>query len=54
MQRYTVYYTWKMHYMFWVVSPPIIRSANNCIYIIWYLLHGCCYLLLSWKCWNWF
>jgi len=31
MQRYTVYFIWKLLYMFRVVSPPIIRSANNCI-----------------------
>jgi len=34
MQRYTVYFIWKLFYMFRVVSPPIIRSANNYIYII--------------------
>jgi len=48
MQRYTVYYIWKLLYMFRVV-PPIIRSANNCIYSIWYLSHRYCYLPLSWK-----
>jgi len=32
MQRYTVYFIWKLLYMFRVVPPPIIRSANNCIY----------------------
>jgi len=26
--------------------PPIIRSANNCIYSIWYLSHRYCYLPL--------
>jgi hypothetical protein len=36
MQRYTVYYILKMLYMFRVVLPPIIRSAYNCIYSIWY------------------
>jgi hypothetical protein len=35
-----------------VVLPPIIRSANNCIYNIWYLSHRYCYLPLSWKSWN--
>ena len=40
--------------MFWVVLPPIIRSAYNCIYNIWYLSHSYCSLLLSWKSWNWF
>jgi len=28
MQRYTVYFIWKLLYMFRVVPPPIIRSAN--------------------------
>jgi len=37
MQRYTVYYIWKLLYMFRVVPPPIIRNACNCIYSIWYL-----------------
>jgi len=40
--------------MFRVVLPPIIRSASNCIYSIWYLSHRHCYLPLSWKSWNWF
>jgi len=26
----------KLPYMFRVVSPPIIRTTNNCIYSIWY------------------
>ena len=34
MQCYTVYFIWKLLYMFRVVPPPIIRSANNCIYSI--------------------
>jgi hypothetical protein len=38
--------------MFRVVSPPIIRSAYNCIYSMWYLSHCYCYLPLSWKSWN--
>jgi hypothetical protein len=39
--------------MFRVVLPPIIRSAFNCIYSIWYLSqHRYCYLPLSWKSWN--
>jgi len=29
---YTVYYIWKLLYMFRVVLSPIIRSAYNCIY----------------------
>jgi hypothetical protein len=40
--------------MFWVVIPPIIRRAYNCIYSIWYLSHHYCYLPLSWKSWNLF
>jgi hypothetical protein len=46
MQRYTVYFIWKMLYMFRVVPPPIIRSAYNCIYNIWYLSDRYCYLPL--------
>jgi hypothetical protein len=38
--------------MFRFVLPPIIRSAYNCIYSIWYLSHRYCYLPLSWKRWN--
>ena len=30
--------------MFRVVPPPITRSANNCIYSVWYLSHRYCYL----------
>ena len=52
MQRYTVYFTWKLLYIFRVVPPPIIRSADNCICSIWYLSHRYCYLPLSWKSWN--
>jgi hypothetical protein len=40
--------------MFPVVLPPIIRSAYNCIYSIWFLSHRYCYLPLSWESWNWF
>jgi len=29
MQLYTVYFIWKLLYMFRVVPPPNIRSANN-------------------------
>ena len=53
MQRYTVYFIWKLLYVFRVVPPPIIRSAYNCIYSIWYLSHRRCCLPLSWKSWNW-
>src|SRR5215475_10844234 len=45
-------YIWKLLCMFRVVLPPIIRSAYNCIYSIWYLSHRYCYLPLSWKSWN--
>jgi hypothetical protein len=54
MQLYIFYFIWKLLCMFWVVPPPIIRSTNNCNYIIWYLSHRYCYLPLSWKSWNWF
>ena len=54
MQRYTVYFIWRLLYMFRVVLPPITRRANNCIYSVWYLSHRYCYLPLSWKSWNWF
>ena len=49
MQRYTVYFIWKLLYMFRVIPSLIIRSANNCIYSIWYLSRRYCYLPLSWK-----
>jgi len=39
MQRYTVYFIWKLFYMFRVVPTLIIRSANSCIYSIWYMSH---------------
>ena len=29
MHHYTVYFIWKLLYMFRVVPSPIIRSANN-------------------------
>jgi hypothetical protein len=44
MQRHTVYFIWKLIYVFRVVPPPIIRSANRCIYSIWYLSHCYCYV----------
>jgi len=53
MQRYTVYFIWKLLYMFRVVPTPIIRSANNCTDSVWYLSHRYCYLPLSWRSWNW-
>ena len=52
MQRHTVYIIRKLLYMFRVVPLPIIRSANYCIYRIWYLSHRYCYLPLSWKSWK--
>jgi len=36
MQFYTVYYIWRLLYMFRVLLPPIIRSAYNCLYSIRY------------------
>ena len=47
MQRYTVYFIWKLLYMFRVVPPPIIRSAKICIYSIWYLSDRYCYLPIA-------
>jgi len=32
----------------------MMRSANNFICSILYLSRRYCYLLLSWKIWNWF
>jgi len=46
MQRDIVYFIWKLLYMFRVVTPPIIRSANNYTYSIWYLSRRYCYLPL--------
>jgi len=54
MQHYTVYFIWKMFYMYRVILSPIIRSANNCVYSICHLSHRYCYLPLCWKSWNWF
>jgi len=52
MQRYTVYFIWKLLYMFWGVPPPIIRSANNCIYNNGVTNTRCCRYscLRSWWC----
>ena len=44
MQRYTVYFIWKLLYMLRVVPSPIIRSTNNNIYSIWYLSHSYGYI----------
>jgi len=46
MQLYTVYYIWKLLYIFRVLLLSIISSAYNCIYSIWYLSHRYCYLPL--------
>jgi hypothetical protein len=46
MQIYTVYFIWKLLYMFRVVPPSVIRSTYNSIYNIWYLSHRYCYLPL--------
>ena len=51
---YSLFISGKQLYMFRVVSPPIIRSAHNCIYNIRYLLNRYCYLPLLWMGWNWF
>jgi len=37
MQRYTVYFIWKLPYKFRVVTPPIIRSIYNCIRSWWWV-----------------
>jgi hypothetical protein len=47
MQGYTGYFISKPPHMFRVLTPPIIRSANNCIGSIWYLSHRYCYLPLA-------
>jgi hypothetical protein len=52
-----IYFIWKLLYMFRVVPPFIIRSANNCIYSIWYLSDRYCYLplyILSGNCSTYF
>jgi hypothetical protein len=52
MQHDTVYlYTETALYVL-VGNSPIIRSAFNRIYSIWYLLYRYCYLPLSWNSWN--
>ena len=48
---HSLFISGKLLYMFWVVSPLIIRSTHNCIYSIWYFLYRYCYLPLLW---NWF
>jgi hypothetical protein len=39
-------YIWKLPYVFQLLLPPIIRSAYNSIYSIWYLSRRYCYLPL--------
>ena len=34
MQRYTVYFVWKLLCVFRVVLPPTIRSANNAVDVV--------------------
>ena len=46
MQLYTVYFTFKLLYMFRVVSPPIIRSKNNYLQHL-VLVNRCCYLSMT-------
>jgi hypothetical protein len=38
--------------MFWVGTPPIIRSTYNCNYSIWHWSNRLCYLPQSWSSWN--
>jgi hypothetical protein len=52
MQRYTVYVYLETAQHVSGGTSPIIRSAYNCIYSIWYLSHRYCYLPLSWKSWD--
>jgi hypothetical protein len=33
---YSLLYFCKLFYMFWVVTPPLIRSTYNCNYSIWH------------------
>ena len=49
MQGYTVYFIWKLLYMFRVVPPPIIRSVNNFIYSICHTVAA----TFRYR-WNWF
>ena len=49
----TQFISGKLLYMFWVVSPPIIRSTQLYLqYLV--LVNRYCYLPLLWKNWNWF
>jgi hypothetical protein len=49
---YSLLYFCKLLYMFWVVTPPIIRSTYNCNYNIWHWSNHLSYLPLSWRSWN--
>ena len=50
---YSLLYFCKLLYMFWVVTPPIIRSTYNCNCSIWQWSDRLCYLPLWWRNWNW-
>jgi len=54
MRLYTVYYISVncSLYMFWMVTPPIIRSTYNCNYSTWHCSNHLCYLPLLWSSWN--
>jgi len=45
MQRYTVYFIWKLLYMFRLVPPPIVRNTQqlylqHLVFVITLLLSG--------------
>ena len=42
MQHYTVYFIWKLLYMFRVVPSPIIRNENN-----WISASGICHTVIA-------
>jgi hypothetical protein len=47
MTLYSLLYFCKLPYVFWVVTPPIIRSKYNCNYIIWHWSECICCLALG-------
>jgi len=49
---YSLLYFCKLLYMFWVVTPPIIRSIYNCNYSIWHWSNHLCYHPLWWGSWK--
>jgi hypothetical protein len=49
---YSLLHFCKLLYMFWVATPPIIRSTYNCNYSIWRWSNRLCYLPLWWSSWN--